>query len=548
MTEGCQEAFYDQDGDHTIIVGVKSDHPTPAGVLMSVHAFTDRNGNGTEQVDEQAFTASKTWTPADPASNSNHISCSPQTATNPSGTTHNFDCTVTDNQGEPVAGARVNFRVTSGPDSGMTDRCGATSDGTGAEPGVSGCSYKNTGPTGTDQITAWIDTTDNNLQDAGEPSTTISKTWVQPAPNGSTLTLSCSPNQTTTTGTDPTCQEPTSQNTVTITALVQEGTPAQPQEGFIVLFDQPQDTSPAGKSDTDDTESVSPTQCTTDASGKCSVTFTDPSPQDGEEFTVDASLPRQGQADATATATIVYHDPGKGEARNIAVTPNAATNTAGGVQTFTAAVMDRFDHPVPGVLVSWTETGPGSFRAGGGSTDSCTTDANGSCPVETTSLESETGEQEVTGTIDSTNYAGANNQECEAPADKTYVAPDSSASPGDAPGAKAGNCSDKGAVTWTKPKPTQEPDLTCFSPKKHVLKCKVVSHPRVEGADVTFRKVHKDGTLGKVIAEKTTNSNGVAKFRKGDLKSGKVWRVKAKVHKTAEAKAGFSNKDKTTIK
>jgi hypothetical protein len=545
MTEGCEEAFYDQNGDHKVIVGVKSDHPGS----MAVHAFTDTNGDGTEQVDEQAFTAQKTWAAADPTSNSNHISCSPQTATNPSGTTHNFDCTVTDTAGRPVAGARVNFRVTSGPDAGTTKRCGTTSDGTAFEPGTSGCSYKNAGPTGTDQITAWIDTTDNNLQDSGEPTTTLSKTWVAPAPNGSTLTLTCSPSQTTTSGSDPTCQEATSQSTVTITAHVENGTPAQPQEGYIVLFDQPTDTSPAGKSDSGDSESVSPTQCTTAADGTCSVTFTDSSPSDGESFDVDASLPRQGQGDATATATIVYHDPTKEEARNITVTPASVSRDAGTVQELAAAVKDRFGHPVPGVLVGWTETGPGTFRSGG-STEQCTTDANGSCTVEVTSLPSERGDQKVTGTIDPSNYSGANNQECSAPANKTYVAPASSGSPGDAPGAPAGNCSDQSTVTWTEPAPPQKQDpvLNCFSPKKHVLKCKVVSHPRVIGAAVTFRKVHKDGTLGKVIAQRTTNTNGVAKFRKGHLKSGKIWRVIAKVHKSGNVKGGLSNKDKTRIR
>src|SRR4051794_1504224 len=83
LTEGCEKQFFDQDGDHTIIVGVTSDHVG----AMAVHAFTDRNGNGTEQVDEQAYLAHKTWTAADPASNSNKIDCEPKTATNPSGTT-----------------------------------------------------------------------------------------------------------------------------------------------------------------------------------------------------------------------------------------------------------------------------------------------------------------------------------------------------------------------------------------------------------------------------------------------------------------------------
>jgi hypothetical protein len=89
--------------------------------------------------------------------------------------------------------------------------------------------------------------------------------------------------------------------------------------------------------------------------------------------------------------------------------------------------------------------------------------------------------------------------------------------------------------------------LTCFSPRKHVLKCKVVSSPRVVGAEVKFRRVHADGTLGKLIALRTTNSNGVAKFRKRHLKSGKVWRVIAHVARQGDVRGGYSNIDKTRI-
>ena len=549
MTEGCEAQFLDADGDKKIIVGVISDHPG----TMNVHAFTDQNGDGVEQFSEKGFTAHKTWTAASATSNDNRVTCEPASDTNPSGTVHTFTCTVTDTQDQPVSGARVNFKVTSGPDAGQTARCsgGTTSRGISSEPGTTTCQYKNTGPVGHDVIDVWVDTTDNNLHDTGEPSTTITKDWVQPAPNGSTLTLSCSPNQTTTTGTDPTCQESTSQSSVTITALVQNGTPAQPQAGYIVLFDQPTDTSPAGKSDSSDSESVSPTSCTTGMDGKCSVTFTDSHPSDGESFTVKASLPRQGQADATATATIVYHNPTKGEARNIVVSPHTVSKQAGGVQPFSATVTDRFSHPVAGVLVSWSETGAGAFRAGG-STAQCTTDANGTCSVEVTTVATETGDETVTATIDPSNYSGANNQECTAPANKTYVAPSNSANPGDAPGARAGNCSDKGTVTWTAGSPPppqkQDPVLNCFSPRKHVLKCKVVSNPRVIGAGVTFRKVHADGTLGKVIAQRTTNTNGVAKFRKGHLRSGKLWRVIAKVHRSGDIRGGLSNVSKARIR
>jgi len=551
-TASCEASFLDSNNDKTITIGVTSNM---AG-SMEVHAFADKNGNGDADTTEPETTAAKTWIAVNPKAANNKISCDPASATNPAGTAHNFTCTVTDPPGNVVPGAAVHFVVTSGPDNTKTGSCGNTGDGsTGSTaPGTADCSYTNNGQTGHDVITAWVETNGTAGFQNGEPSTTITKDWVQPAPNGATLTLTCSPNQTTTGGTDPTCQEPTAQKDVTITASVQSGTPPAADANVIVTFDQPTDTSAAGKSDSGDTESVAPTQCTTDATGKCSVTFTDSSPTDGESFTVKGHLARQGQAETTATATINYRGPTKADARNIAVTPGSTTKASGGVQAFTATVKDRFGNLVPGVLTSWTETGPGTFRSGN-STATCTTDTTGTCTVEVTSLSSEKGTETVTGTIDDSNYpspgVASNNKECTAPAGKTFVSPSSSMNPGDAPGAPAGNCSDAGTVTWTQAPPVtkkEHPTLTCTSPHKHVLKCRVVSSPRLVGAEVKFRRVHKDGTLGKLIAVRTTNSNGVAKFTKRHLKSGKLWRVIAHVARKGNVHGGYSNKARIRIR
>lgn len=552
-TASCEAPFLDSNNDKTIVIGVTSNQPGS----MEVHAFADKNGNGAADTTEPEVTATKTWIAVNPTATNNKIDCTPSSATNPAGTTHRFTCTVTDPPGNPVPGADVHFVVTSGPDNTKTGSCGKTGDGsTGSTPpGTANCSYTNNGQTGHDVITAWVETNGTAGAQNGEPSTIITKDWVAPAPNGSTLTLSCSPNQTTAGGTDPTCQEPTTQNNVTITATVQNGTPPAAVPNVIVIFDQPVDTSPAGKSDTGDQETVAPTQCTTDNTGKCSVTFTDSKPSDGESFTVKGHLARQGQADATATATVLYHNPTKAEARNITVAPSQTVQTSGGVQQFTATVRDRFGNLVPGVLVSWTESGPGTFRSGN-TTASCTTDSTGKCSVEVTTLASEKGTETVTGTIDPSNYPSpgpaSNNNECSAPAGKTYVSPANSSSPGDAPGAPAGNCSNAGTVNWgqTAPPPSvtrERPVLSCSSPRRHVLKCRVVSSPRLAGVEVRFRKVHKDGTLGKLLAVRTTNSNGVAHFRKRHLTSGRVWRVIAHVAGQGNVRGGYSNVAKARI-
>ena len=550
-TVACEAPFIDT-GDKTIVFGVTSNQ---AGA-MAIRIFTDRDGSGTESGSETGRSATKTWSTASPTSNSNTISCSPPAATNEIDTVHAWTCTVVDNDTspQPVPGAAVRFLVLSGPDAGVGDSCGTSGTGESGNKaeGTVNCSYKNLGSPGHDVIRVWVETGGNTTWTSPEPTTQIAKDWTALAPSGAALKLTCSPNQTTTTGNDPTCDEPTTQKTVTITATVTNG--ALPVSNVAVSFDQPSDVSPLGTSDNGDTETVAPTQCTTSTSGQCSVTFTDSSPVTGEKFTVRGRVAREGTSDATATATISYHTPTptKADARNIAVTPDGASSTAPGTRNFTAKVTDRNSQPVSGVLVKWTESGPGTF-ADGTSAATCTTGSGGTCVVTTKSVSTDRGLQTVTGTIDSSNYptpgVTSNNNECQAPSGKTYTAPNSSTNQGTASGAPAGNCSDNGSVTWTAPPPVvrETPTLDCWSPRAHVLKCRVVSHPRLVGADVTFRKVLADGTYGRILATDTTNDNGVASFVKRNLKSGKLWRVIAKVHRQGEIRGGFSNVDRARI-
>jgi hypothetical protein len=83
----------------------------------------------------------------------------------------------------PIAGARIAFKIVSGPDAVAS---GACTTGvpflctTGADGQVS-WKYQNIGSTGTDTIEAFYDRNSNGLPDAGEPLTTAGMTWTPSA-------------------------------------------------------------------------------------------------------------------------------------------------------------------------------------------------------------------------------------------------------------------------------------------------------------------------------------------------------------------------------
>lgn len=94
--EGQVECWYTDanDGDvgtDTIVAWVDQDSPTT-------------NVAGEPDAGEPQDTVTKNWTGAGRV-----INCEPETAQNPSGTTHTVTCTVTDREGQPVAGETVTF-------------------------------------------------------------------------------------------------------------------------------------------------------------------------------------------------------------------------------------------------------------------------------------------------------------------------------------------------------------------------------------------------------------------------------------------------------
>jgi len=560
----CDTTYTDTNNDGKVTFGVTSNQPG----TMSVTAFGDANGNGAADVGEAKDTSTKTWVVNNKNASSDKISCSPTSATNPAGAPagHTIKCVVTDANGNALAGAdNVKFVVTSGPDTNATPQgCSTTTDGTaGSVPGESTCVLNNGGTPGHDVVSIYLEQNGVSGQQAGEPSTTVTKDWVLAAPSTSTLTISCSPNQTGSTappGATANCTEPLTQNNVTLTALVQNGSPAQPVANVIVQFGQPVD---IGGADAGDTESVSPTTCTTGANGQCSVTFNDTTPTNGEHVRVTGTLPTQGGGNPTATVDITYHAATRNEARNITVAPKTATQTSGGSQDFVATVTDRIGSPVPGVCVGFTEGGPGHFAntdtiaclvappfsTAGSYQTTCITSSAGQCTVTVVSQSTESGNETVTATIDANNYPGGaagNRVECSAPADRTFTGTNNSTTtpPGDpATGAPAGNCSASGVVTWrtsTPPPPHRRVaislKLSCFSHAKHHVTCVAQTRPSAyAGVKVIFYN-----GKGNRVGTDLTGRAGKAKLHLSGFKSGSKHRFQAHAKRSARTHSADS--------
>jgi len=612
-TATCQGTFATPNGSGQVTFGVTSNTPGS----MIVQAYVDVNENGVyDSGIDKTTQVTKTWN----ANTAGSIQCTPATATNAAapGATHTITCTVTtgaNGAGTPANGQDVKYHITAGPDADPQAALGhqcqvVQSPNNQANIGDKyTCTITNNGVTGTDDVTVWVDTDHNGGIGTTEPQTVVHKTWVGPAPTGATVAVTCDKNTTATTttngNTSSTCQDPTTDKTVTFTATVKSGVNStNPVAGVVVSWTMTANTNggaPAGEPG-NDTETLSgdnnqstttfgpgatAVQCTTNASGQCSVTVTDTSPTEGESVTVQASVARASGGPAQANGTKNWHNPTPQEARNVAVTPKAASQQSGGAQGFTATVTDRFGNPVSGACVGWTESGPGrlnnvqqfncSNSAGNQFDTTCLTGSAGTCAIEVTSLAAESGTETVTASIQTTFGTGSSSStggpggtyECQAAAGYSYYSdnptPGAYAPGGTTPnangannastGAPAGNCTDSGQVTWQQqspppPPPTakkEHPVLNCFSPRAHVLKCRVASNPRVVGAKVKFYKF-KHGVKVRRLAVTHTNKHGIAKMRLTGLRNGSVWRVKAHVGGPGKLLlGGWSNGDKSTI-
>jgi len=572
-TLSCQQDYLDTaDADHTVVIGVTSSETG----TMNIQTWGDLNGNGAVDVNEQASVAhaTKTWV----ARTVTKIDCSPKTATNPTNTQHQFTCTATGASDVTISGADVRFYVQSGPDAAAYPAspghpCGTfaalnnsdtpTTNGTDSS-GTATCRVNNGGVPGTDQIYVWVESNSIAGPQGTETNTTVSKQWVNAAPSGSQVSVTCSPNQTETTGTAPnqgaTCQDPLSDTSATFTATVVNGVPAQPQAGVLVQWSiSANNGGGPGEPVTpsNEAETLSASSCTTAANGTCSVTLNDPTPTEGEAIQVQASVATQGLGGpSTAVGTKVWHNPDPDESRNITVEPATQSASSGGAATLLATVTDRFANPVEGEFVGWTESGPGAFRSG----SFCFTNADGQCSIEVSSLGSEKGADTVTATLDGT---PASTDECNAPADKSQYdatgynasaatvstnagSPSGTTFTNTATGAPAGNCSADATVTWGSPPPSGKQamhlHLACFSHHKGKIKCVAQAAPAIAGLTVKFfnKKGHK-------VAEDITNKAGKAHFIKTGKKSGKTYTFQAHLKSSAHTYAADSKRAKVTV-
>ena len=330
----------------TMTVTVFADR-TDVGTCDANQRDTDASDAGCEEAFDQVV---KTWTAG--AGNASAIACTPTADSNPEGTRHEFQCTVTDAQGAVVPNATVQFDVTAGPNSqeigqrtcgptnaqGQTGPIGTenpagsgqvrTADNGGAGSSGATCGYndnENTdlatdpaSPPGTDTITAFVNLgaqagqpAPTNGLDAGEPSTTIQKTWVGPE-----RTIDCEPE---------TASNPIgTSHTVTCTVRDASGLPVQ---GALVDFDE------TGPADGGTNNSGSQDNVPTNAQGQAT-------------FTVSTNT-----GSATGTSTI------RGDITD-SPAPNDCANAAGNPAGSTAGVC--FDD----VTKTWTRQGAAQCNNG----------------------------------------------------------------------------------------------------------------------------------------------------------------------------------------
>jgi len=569
------DAGFTSDANGKFSFGVISDNPG----TMSVTAFNDTDASGTlTQGDQPRAAAQKTWVADTPGGNT-PIDCTPKTDTNPAGQDHIFTCTVKTASGTGARAQDVKFIVQpGGPDYPSGNQTCNDVSAPGAY-GTYSCTLHNGGGIGTDQIFVWVDEDHSGFAETGEPSTTISKTYVNAAPNNSIVAVDCSPNEE-----NPAtlnnefsdyegyCNEPLNVTTVTFTATVTAG--GAPQSGKVVNWTDDgfnfQDANANGPVyDPANGDAGYDSKCITDNSGKCSITVSNSPTTDGDHFWAEADVPVSNGGINEGFALAQWNARTSDDARNIALSPASATQPTGGAQDFTATVTERDGNPVPGVCVGFNEAGPGHVDnpdnvvcgisnsgpgAQAGSYDTtCVTSSTGTCRITVVSQAGETGAETITATIDPANY-GTNNttndgQECTAPANRTFVyGSNTGTPPGDlSQNAPAGNCTASGQVNWKAPTVTQHRvivslHLTCFSPRKHVVKCIAQLSRPISGVTVVFRNA-----AGTVVGRSVTNSAGKAKLKLTGLKSHKTHRYHAHAKRSSKTFSADSNTAKVTV-
>jgi protocatechuate 3,4-dioxygenase beta subunit len=363
--------------------------------------------------------STKTWTLANTPGR--FIDVSPDTAFNVPGTIHIVTATVTDIDGNPVAGVPVTFTESGTgffapgspvPNIVLTDASGEAEAYTTTVAGQEGVETI----TGTmaDPPTDCLRVSVAPEED-GICTETVDKTWSGIVPTDA-LNIDLAPNTALNAAGD------THEVTATVTDIN-----GDPVEGVVVTFRE------TGVGDftaatllLDEDALLSGVQISTDVDGEAVVTTTTDADETGEESitgTIDAADTSCGDVDGNCTDTVTKT--WQGVARIIDLMPKTATNAPGTIHTVTATVTDINGEPVEGVEVNFTELGVGFFVAG--SDTSVETDANGEAEAYTTTIAGQVGAETITGTIDdATTDCGLNAAPagiCEDTVDKTWAVP-----------------------------------------------------------------------------------------------------------------------------
>ncbi len=396
---------------------------TTANATVNVRSWVDTGGdNDTFDAGEPTDTATKTWTPGG-AGNVTGLDATPETATNPNGTQHQVTVTLTGASG-PIQGVTPNSVIANNaagrPQGDVADANAGTSPNAAGNQGnfnvynctasnaqgVSTCTFTDPLGTaaGTDTIVFYVNQAGGGTAgpDANEPQDGVQKTWTA-GPQNLILDVQCAGTGTTDDqdvgeqGPDnagvPDCTNPVSDADEVFTAIV---TNAQNigQQNIRVDFSFGARTNGnaagANNSTNDATLNATPggqvgttpgglqTFCLTDATGRCSVTLSNPTPVAGDTIAVNGVISGQTVGGVPAdTATKQWQAGVVFQGGTITLTPRAATNQIGTQHTVTATVRNQFGQPVQGADVDFRITGgPNAGLAQAGMTDAVT-DANG---------------------------------------------------------------------------------------------------------------------------------------------------------------------------
>jgi hypothetical protein len=397
-----------------------NDVPTGQTATVSVRAWVDTQGdNDTFDAGEPTDQPStKTWT-AGGAGSVTTLNAEPESATNPNGTQHQVTVTMTGAAG-PIQGVTPNSIIAGNaagrPAGDVADANAGTSPNAAANQGnfnvynctptnaqgVSTCTFQDPLGTaaGTDTVVFYVNQAGGGTAgpDAGEPQDAVQKTWT-PGPQNLIIDVRCAG-----TGTNddqdvaeqgidnpgtPDCTNPLSDQDEVFTAIVQNAQNIG-QQNIRVDFSFGQRTNGnaagANNSTNDATLNATPggqvgttpgglqTFCLTDATGRCSVTLSNATPQAGDTIEVVGVISGQTVGGpAQDGATKQWQTSTVNQGGTITLTPSAATNQVGTPHTVTATVRDQFGQPVAGANVDFSITqGPNAGLAQAGMTDAVT--------------------------------------------------------------------------------------------------------------------------------------------------------------------------------